>query len=276
MVHRVTTQAPSVVWLALPKGARQPARGYQKIKAGYLSGASCSERVERHQRCEGDVRVYSVAKTVVDCFKFRNRIGLDVVLEALREGWRERQEDFQLLLVRFALERPLYRLSVSEYADQFILKGALLFQLWFDMPQRPTRDADFPGFGEAEPRRLVEICRVLTELATPESTEDGVDYLPESVCAEPIREADGYPGVRVGLTAQLAGARIPAQCDIGFGDVVAPAAERAAFSALLRLPASMRRETRTVAYELDVITDGQMPLSLNPPREYSATRGPLP
>jgi predicted transcriptional regulator of viral defense system len=91
MFHRVTTQAPSVVWLALPKGARQPSRGYPDIKAVYLSGPSYSEGVERRKRPEGDVRVYSVAKTVADCFKFRNRIGLDVALEALREGWRERR-----------------------------------------------------------------------------------------------------------------------------------------------------------------------------------------
>jgi hypothetical protein len=130
---------------------------------------------------------------------------------------RERQEDFQLLLVRYALERLLYRLSVSEYVDQFILKGALLFQLWFDIPQRPTRDADFLGFGEAEPQRLAEIFRALTRLAAPELTEDGLEYLPESVRAEPIREAASYPGVRVSLTAQLAGAQIPVQCDIGFG-----------------------------------------------------------
>ena len=91
MFHRVTTQAPSVVWLALPKGARQPARGYPDIKAVYLSGASYSEGIERRKRPEGDVRVYSVAKTVADCFKFRNRVGLDVALEALREGWRARR-----------------------------------------------------------------------------------------------------------------------------------------------------------------------------------------
>ncbi len=91
MFHRVTTQAPSVVWLALPKGARQPASGYPNIRAVYLSGASYSEGVERHKRSEGDVRVYTVAKTVADCFKFRNQIGLDVALEALREGWRGRR-----------------------------------------------------------------------------------------------------------------------------------------------------------------------------------------
>ena len=56
-------------------------------------------------------------------------------------------EPFQQVLVNFALERLLYRLSISDYSDRFVLKGALLFRLWFDLPQRPTRDIDFLGFG---------------------------------------------------------------------------------------------------------------------------------
>jgi predicted transcriptional regulator of viral defense system len=91
MYHQLTTQAPSAVWLALPKGARPPAPGFPVIKAVYLSGASYTTGIESHSRPEGDVRVYSVAKTVADCFKFRNRVGLDVALEALREGWRARR-----------------------------------------------------------------------------------------------------------------------------------------------------------------------------------------
>jgi predicted transcriptional regulator of viral defense system len=91
MYHQLTTQAPSAVWLALPKGARPPAPGYPVIKAVYLSGDCHATGVESHSRSEGDVRVYSVAKTVADCFKFRNRVGLDVALEALREGWRARR-----------------------------------------------------------------------------------------------------------------------------------------------------------------------------------------
>jgi predicted transcriptional regulator of viral defense system len=91
LFHGVTTQAPSVVWLALPKGSRPPAKGYPPIKAIYLSGAAYEAGLETHQRPAGAVRVYSVAKTVADCFKFRNRIGLDVALEALKEGWRSRR-----------------------------------------------------------------------------------------------------------------------------------------------------------------------------------------
>lgn len=63
---------------------------------------------------------------------------------------RAEKLDFNLLLTRYSLERILYRLSISQQCDQFLLKGALLFDLWFDVPHRPTHDADFLGFGSAE------------------------------------------------------------------------------------------------------------------------------
>lgn len=91
LFHGVTTQAPSMVWLALPKGSRPPIGGYPPVKAIYLSGAPYEAGLETHRRPAGAVRVYSVAKTVADCFKFRNRIGLDVAMEALKEGWRDRR-----------------------------------------------------------------------------------------------------------------------------------------------------------------------------------------
>jgi Nucleotidyl transferase AbiEii toxin, Type IV TA system len=59
-------------------------------------------------------------------------------------------QEFNLVLTRYALKRLLYRLGASRYAERFLLKGALLFDLWFDNPHRPTRDADLPGFGPAE------------------------------------------------------------------------------------------------------------------------------
>ena len=70
--------------------------------------------------------------------------------------------DFIQVLVRFALERILYRLSQSEHADRFLLKGALLFTLWYDMPHRPTRDADLLGFG---PSDLDSIAQTFRDIA---------------------------------------------------------------------------------------------------------------
>ena len=69
------------------------------------------------------------------------------VLARLLDLAKQRSEDYSLLLNRFGLERLLDRLSRSRHADRFLLKGALLFSLWYDQPHRPTRDADLLGFG---------------------------------------------------------------------------------------------------------------------------------
>jgi predicted transcriptional regulator of viral defense system len=89
--HEIGTQLPYQVWIAVPRGARRPAIEYPPIRLVRFSGGAYTEGVETH-RIEGQqVRVYSVAKTLADVFKYRNRVGLDVALEALREAWRERK-----------------------------------------------------------------------------------------------------------------------------------------------------------------------------------------
>lgn len=83
--HGLTTQSPAEVWLALPERARRPRLEYPRLRVARFSGASFTEGIEEH-RVEGvTVRVYSAAKTVADCFKFRNKVGVDVAVEALRE-----------------------------------------------------------------------------------------------------------------------------------------------------------------------------------------------
>jgi len=89
--HELTTQSPPVVWLALPKSAWRKMEEYPPLRIAHFSGEAYTAGVETHKRPGGMVRVYSVAKTVADCFKFRNRIGLDVAIEALREGWQQRR-----------------------------------------------------------------------------------------------------------------------------------------------------------------------------------------
>lgn len=148
---------------------------------------------------------------------------------------KERSEDFQQILVRYALERLLYRLANSAYADRFVLKGALLFRLWFDLEQRPTRDADFLGFGSADPGHLAILFREI--VAVDPGFDDGLSFDAGSVKAEEIRKEAGYPGVRVTLRSELAGARIPVQCDIGFGDAVTPPPSEQNYPTLLKMPA---------------------------------------
>ena len=147
---------------------------------------------------------------------------------------REQGEDFQQLLVRYALERLLYRLAQSPHRDRFVLKGALLFRLWFDLEQRPTRDADFLGFGETEPDHYVMVFRDIVT-AVSDIEDDGVVFDPDTVRAVDIRKEAGYPGVRVSMRATLDGARIPVQCDIGFGDAITPAPTQQAYPTLLSM-----------------------------------------
>lgn len=89
--HGIGTQLPSQVWLAIDRRARRPALKHPPLRVMRFSGAALTEGVESH-RLEGrTVRVYGVAKTLADCFKYRNKIGLDVAIEALREVWRARR-----------------------------------------------------------------------------------------------------------------------------------------------------------------------------------------
>lgn len=142
--------------------------------------------------------------------------------------------DFNQVLVRFALERLLYRLSRSAHADRFVLKGALLFTLWYDMPHRPTRDADLLGFG---PSDLVTVANMFSDIAAV-AVDDGIVFDPSSVRAEEIRKDGGYGGVRLLLTGVLAHARCHAQVDVGFGDAVTPGPIDAVYPVLLHdLPA---------------------------------------
>lgn len=146
--------------------------------------------------------------------------------------------DFNQVLVRFALERILYRLTKSQHADRFLLKGALLFTLWYDMPHRTTRDADLLGFGASDPASVAETFRDIAAVAV----DDGIAFDPASVTVEEIRRDAGYGGVRVIIAGELAKARCKTQIDVGFGDAVTPAPVDSVYPVLLDdLPAPKLR-----------------------------------
>ena len=151
------------------------------------------------------------------------------VRDRLLNKARAEKRDYNLLLTRYALECMLYRLSISDQRDQFLLKGALLFDLWFDVPHRPTHDADFLGFGSAEIPRVEEVFRGLCRI----EVEDGIVFQPESVKADEIRKEANYAGVRVMLMGLLGSARCPVQIDIGFGDAVIPGPEDVLYPVML-------------------------------------------
>ncbi|MFZ4539800.1 nucleotidyl transferase AbiEii/AbiGii toxin family protein [Propionivibrio sp.] len=142
---------------------------------------------------------------------------------------RAEKLDFNLLLTRYALERMLYRLSVSEHREQFLLKGALLLDLWFDVPHRPTHDADFLGFGSAEIPHLEEVFRGICRI----EGQDGIVFQPNSVKGAEIRKEANYAGVRITLMGLLDSARCPVQIDVGFGDAVVPGPENVDYPVIL-------------------------------------------
>jgi hypothetical protein len=148
------------------------------------------------------------------------------------------KEDFNLTLTHYGLERLLYRLSVSPHASGFLLKGALLFSLWYDHPHRPTRDADLLAFGASDIATLVGIFREICAIPN----EDGMTFHPQAIKGAEIRKSTGYGGVRIDIPATLDGARIALQVDIGFGDAVTPGPDEISYPVLLDdLPAPRLR-----------------------------------
>ena len=99
--HELTTQSPGEIWLAIPSKARRPKASATTIRSVHFSGPALTQGVEEHVIEKVPVRIYSAAKTVADCFKARNKIGLDVALEALRDYWRKRKGTMDDLM-RFA------------------------------------------------------------------------------------------------------------------------------------------------------------------------------
>lgn len=145
------------------------------------------------------------------------------------------ERDFNQLLTAFATERFLYRLSMSDYARQFVLKGARLFALWSSKPSRPTRDLDLFGFGDSSPEALRTALQHICQVPVP---PDGLSFDPGTIAVEEIRAEQEYDGQRATLIAFLGKARIPLQIDIGFGDAITPEPVETDYIALLdSLPA---------------------------------------
>ena len=142
-------------------------------------------------------------------------------------------EDYQRVLGRYGIERFLYRLGQSPYRDRFALKGATLFTLWTGQAHRPTKDLDLLGWGSAAIADVETTIRTICGM----SDEDGVVFDTSSVEGTAIKEDDEYNGVRIKFNGQLAGARIPMQIDVGFGDAVYPEPEFANFPVLLSMAA---------------------------------------
>ncbi len=167
-------------------------------------------------------------------------MSLSNVAASVRDRLLNRAHDtgksHQALLTRYALERLLYRIGISEVEEQFVLKGAYAFLVWQRDLHRPTKDLDLLGYGN--PDELEEVFRRVCEIDGP---EDGVSFDPESVSAAPIRDQEEYDGMRVRIEASIGSARLPLQVDVGFGDAVVPEPQVTEIPTLLDFPAARLR-----------------------------------
>ncbi|PEQ10431.1 hypothetical protein B2G71_22365 [Novosphingobium sp. PC22D] len=145
---------------------------------------------------------------------------------------RQEGRSFDVLLVRFALERLLYRLSISDHRERFVLKGGMLVTAWIGDDNRVTRDADFLGHGDADPDKLISDFRAIMQIAG----DDGLVFDVDALTATAIREEMEYGGVRLKTAAFLERTKVPVTIDIGFGDALADVTQRLEYPTLLDLP----------------------------------------
>lgn len=142
---------------------------------------------------------------------------------------RAQQRGFDILLVRFALERLLFRLSHSPHRDSYILKGGMLVTQWLDHDNRETRDVDFLGFGEADVETIKATFAEIMSIAA----VDGLDFDTHALAATRIREEIEYGGIRLKTSAYLERTRIPVTLDIAFGDALADPGQTIDYPSLL-------------------------------------------
>jgi hypothetical protein len=176
------------------------------------------------------------------------------VRQRLLNQARVRGRPFQELLQYFAMERFLYRLAKSPYADRFVLKGALLLTAWRAPLSRPTMDIDLEGRTSSDLERIRALVQAMCVL---EVEPDGVAFDSDSMEVKQIKEDADYEGVRVRFWATLARARIRMQIDIGFGDAIVPYPTTVEYPTLLEFPppvlVAYPRET-VVAEKLEALT----------------------
>jgi len=175
------------------------------------------------------------------------------VSQRLLERSRRESEDHQYMLMRYGLERLMYRLGRSPYVDLFVLKGAMMFLVWSGSPYRPTKDLDLLAVKSSSVEHLAQIFR---EICLAKVPDDALNFLPDTVAAEAIREDAAYQGVRVTLEARLGKIKIPLQVDIGFGDVMTPKPKVVDFPVLLDFPAphlSMYSRETTIAEKFEAM-----------------------
>ena len=147
---------------------------------------------------------------------------------------RKESIDYNRILIRYAQERLLYRISISPYRDNFVLKGALLFLGYGMSDLRPTKDMDFLGRGVQSD---VEAIRSIIGEIAAEAVDDGVVFDSSKIAVERIAEQAEYGGIRVSIGCSVGGARNILHVDVGFGDRITAGPVEVDFPVMLDFPA---------------------------------------
>ena len=158
------------------------------------------------------------------------------VRQRLLNKSRSDARPFQELVQYYAMERFLYRLSQSQHANRFILKGALLLKIWKTPEIRPTMDIDLLGRTNNDLSLLVSN---ITDILSVDIDPDGLSFFPEDITAERITEDAEYKGIRIWFPAKLDTMKLNMQIDIGFGDIIYPMPEKFEIPAMLEFPAPL-------------------------------------
>lgn len=140
---------------------------------------------------------------------------------------------FNEILQYFAMERFLYRLSKSQHAEKFILKGALMLRVWESSQYRPTMDIDMLG---KTSNQIEAVTQQIRDIIATSVEPDGIIFDHKTITAEKITEDADYEGIRVSFEGKLGNAKIYMQIDIGFGDKVHPAPTISAMPTMIALP----------------------------------------
>jgi hypothetical protein len=156
------------------------------------------------------------------------------IRQRLQNVAKKANRPFQEVLEYFAMERFLYRLASSKHASRFVLKGALMFRAWNAPATRPTRDIDLLGRMDS---KVTAVVPVFKDVCNQPVESDGLIFHADSVAGQATKEDADYAGVRVTLPATLQNSRIAMQIDVGFGDVLTPAAVVTEYPTILDLPA---------------------------------------
>ncbi|MBC6993720.1 nucleotidyl transferase AbiEii/AbiGii toxin family protein [Neolewinella lacunae] len=153
---------------------------------------------------------------------------------------------YQLILVRYFTERLMYRLSTSEYKNQFCLKGGALLYAHEQESSRPTMDLDLLGLRISNDQEQMQaVFQVISQIDCP---EDGVLFLHDSIGASEIKKEGRYSGVRIKIDGRLGNIRQMSQIDIGFGDIITPAPVEMVYPTLLPMA-----EPKILAYSLETV-----------------------